>query len=208
MKKKLTKKKIIIRTVTKKQLVIVTILSFILSIVIALGAIGLAYQQLITKENESSISKIAYFIDSATRNLSQITPQVDYTDNYFVQGAKIQFTSNDHTILRHMYDDSINSTIYLTSDVLLDSSSNKIHGALTFEQSISEVPNFQNCSRVSAITFNEQRPANYEDYVANGNKKLQDGRTAYFWKLPENLCKEYELVDSLNKIIQTIESFN
>jgi hypothetical protein len=204
----------------KKLLMPTFITVTIFCIVMLFASVIVLFQEHMRQEEVLGKNDIAFFISKAIEGLVQEAPTASYSNQQFIDSARVKFTKTESTSLLYQYgppasydppDDQYNQSefIILSSRVLLNSALNNLNATNNTTDTLNNVPKAQNCARLFAITFNDNRPEFYSDYTKINNKTLADGRTAYIWKTTGDLCiGAYEsLGEDILNVIGTIESY-
>jgi len=211
MKKKATKS---IRKdaafITKKTFILTLSSTIILTTIVTLVGLLVVYTNLVSKEDESSVSKIAYMVNNAVDGLTEETPTASYSDMQFINEAKVKFTKSGYIKLRHFYSPAYEGSdeyIVLSDVSLLKQASSNVVSPPTIKEQLKKVPSLQFCARLFAVSFSNKKP-DYSAYDLLSTKRLDDGRTAHLWKLAGDTCENYqEIVNNLQVVVESIESY-
>ncbi len=209
MKQKPSKSKTIPAFVSKKTILLSIALSTVVSVLITSTGLLSLFFYINTKEDESSVSKIAYTIKSAVDSLNTEAPIASYSNTFFIDDAKLTFTKSNNVQLVYRYENYEDSDEYilLSDQKIINDSSIQMMNQPKIEGVLEKVPLFQACSRLYAVTFTDKFLA-YENYVQFHSAQLKDGRTAYLWKTTDQACNAIEFYEEhLLEVIKSIDSY-
>jgi hypothetical protein len=204
----------------KKYIVPATLITLIFSMFILLTSVIFLYRENQRQEEMIGSENISYFIAGAIDGLTNEAPTASYSNQQFIDSAKVKFTKTESVNLYYFYvpefSEEIDSEyiyngphLQLSSEQLVKSSLTRLRESLKVEDTIEKVPGVQNCSRLYIVNFEDNTPAFYSEYKKVYTKTLEDGRTAYVWKATGELCQQAD--DSLGKelfeVVKTIQSY-
>jgi hypothetical protein len=196
--------------VSKKTFILTLVCGFLAMSTVTMVSVFALYVRLVTKEDESSISKTSYMIKEAVDGLYREVPIASYTNSYFIDEAKLTFTQLNDVDLVYRYDPAYEESaeiITLSDQRLINSASMQVFIQPKVEDALEKVPLLQSCARLYAITFTEDSPA-YSNYNLIKSKLLQDKRTAYVWKSADPACSNVDYFDAhLLEVIESVGSY-
>jgi hypothetical protein len=204
----------------KKQLLPVIIVTLTLSTILLFASVVYLFRENQRQEELIGSENISYFIEGAIDGLTNEAPTASYSNQQFIDSAKVKFNKTESVNLYYFYSpefseeidsEYINNGPYiqLSSEQLVKSSLTRLRATLKVEDTIKQVPRAQNCSRLFIVNFEDNTPEFYSEYKKVYTKPLEDGRTAFVWKSTGDLCQQAD--DSLGKelfeVVKTIQSY-
>jgi hypothetical protein len=186
----------------------------LLSITLLFTIILAIYRDYLREMDAQGKRDFTLLISKSVEGLTQDAPIASYSNQQFIDSAKVKFTKTEATSLVYSYrppdpENEQSESIQLSSRILVDYSLNTLSNSPDFTEMINKVPGVQSCSRLFIISFEDMVPDFYSSYSKVSSKLLADGRTAYIWKATGDLCLEAEdsFGEELLSVINTIQSY-
>jgi hypothetical protein len=186
----------------------------LLSIILLFASVLVIYREYKNQMDMQAKKDVAFQISKAIEGLIQDAPTASYSNQQFIDSAKVKFSRTEATSLVYSYtpydtENEQSENIQLSSRSLVNYSMSRLNNTLSFSEMLNLVPSVQKCSRLFIVTFDDKVPYYYSDYSKINTILLADNRTAYIWKASGELCigAEDSFGDELVSVINTIQSY-